>query len=76
MFSRSFSWAAHHCARLLFILSILTMLAGIANFISAMTADEIYFATIEHIFAVCFSPPALLLFAAVLAHRLASAKLH
>ena len=71
MFGRGFSWAAERGARLLFILSIVTLLAGIANFFSAMTAAEFNFATAEHIFLVWFSPPACLLFAAVLTHRLA-----
>jgi hypothetical protein len=71
MSGRTFSWAAERGARLLFILSVVTLLAGIANFISAMTADHFNFATAEHIFLVCFTPPACLLFAAVVAHRLA-----
>ena len=73
MFGRGLSWAAAHGARLLFILSIVTLLAGIANFISAMTAADFNFATAEHIFLVCFGPPACLLFVSVLTHRLASA---
>ena len=70
MFGRGLSWTAERGARLLFILSIVTLVAGVANFISAMTAADFNFATAEHIFLVCFSPPAGLLFAAVLAHRL------
>ena len=74
MFGLSLSLAAHNCARLLFVASIVMLLAGIVKFVSIMTDESTYFAMAEHIFLSCFSPSACLLFAAVLTHRLAGCR--